>query len=229
VALLFFPLAAQGNQDPARALKSKDVAERLAAVETLRTSADPSGDKLLVGALGDRDLEVIEKAAAALADRGSDAAVAPLVRLCIDGEIRRARRTAARTLAKISPVKSATELAKLTSGKNAVLAFEALAVVAPAAGDEGAAAIQRGLRSKDASIRRAAAAGIAGLPDAATREVCNRALTALSRSVISSTRAALALTSRMRPIRPCPVMTGIPISIPSRAPRLMIIVRRRPV
>ncbi|HUR29148.1 MAG TPA: HEAT repeat domain-containing protein [Planctomycetota bacterium] len=169
-AALLLPLAAQDGHDPARAIKSKDVGDRLAAIEALRTTADPQGEKLLLGALGDRDLEVIEKAAAALAERGTDAAVAPLVRLCIDGDLVRARRTAARTLAKIAPVKGAAELVKLTSGKSAVPAFEALGIVAGAAGEEGAAAIQRGLRSKDAALRRAAASGIAGLPDAAADE-----------------------------------------------------------
>src|SRR5690242_9097873 len=123
LAALLLPLAAQEGHDPARAIKSKDVGDRLAAVEALRASADPQAEKLLLGALADRDLEVVEKAAAALAERGTEAAVAPLVRLCIDGDLARSRRTAARTLAKIAPQKSATELVKLTAGKSAVPAF----------------------------------------------------------------------------------------------------------
>jgi HEAT repeat protein len=182
-------LPAQDAPDPARAIKSKIVAERLAAIEALRNSTEPQSEKLLVGALADRDLEVVEKAAVALADRGGDAALAPLVRLCIDGDIRRVRRGGARTLAKILPVKGTAELLKLTAGKSAIRAYEALGIVGPAAGDDAATqAIQRGLRSKDADLRHAAASGIAAMGDAAADE----ALTAILQGA-DAEQAAIAL------------------------------------
>ena len=124
---------AQDSADPARGLKSKVVAERLAAVEALRSSKDPAAEKLLQGALADRDWEVVEKSAAALAERGSPASCALLVRLSIDGPIARVRRTAARTLSKIAAEKATGELAKLTSGKSAHRAFDALAIVVASA------------------------------------------------------------------------------------------------
>ncbi|HTF89114.1 MAG TPA: HEAT repeat domain-containing protein [Planctomycetota bacterium] len=164
-------LAAQDAPDPARGLKSKNISERLAAIEALRNATDPQHEKLLLGVLGDRDWEVIEKAAAALADRGSDLSVVPLVKLCTEGPILRIRRAASRSLAKAAPEKGTAELLKHCSGKSSIRAFEALAIVAPRSGDESAAAtIQRGIKSKDAPLRRAAALGIASLPDAAADE-----------------------------------------------------------
>ncbi len=158
-------LLAQEPADPARGIKSKLVAERLAAVEALRVSPDAQNEKLLLGALADRDWEVTEKAALALADRGGDASVAQLVRLCIDGPVLRMRRAGARTLAKIAPFKGTAELAKLTAGKSAARALEALAIVAPACADGSAGGvIQRGLKSKDRSVRLAAALCIAAMP-----------------------------------------------------------------
>ncbi|MEO6708382.1 MAG: HEAT repeat domain-containing protein, partial [Planctomycetota bacterium] len=98
-------LALQDAPDPGRGLKSKVVSERLAAIEALRNATDPQQEKLLLGVLGDRDWEVIEKAAAALADRGSDLSVVPLVKLCTEGPILRIRRAASRSLAKAAPEK----------------------------------------------------------------------------------------------------------------------------
>ncbi len=156
---------AQDGVDPVRGIKSKVVADRLAAVEALRQSPDPLHEKLLLGALADRDREVVERAAMALSDRGSDAAVAQLVRVCTDGSILRLRRAAARTLGKISPVKATEELTKLTSGKHAARALEALAFVARESADSStAAAIQRALRAKDRDQRLGAGRAICALP-----------------------------------------------------------------
>ncbi len=172
LCLLSAWLFAQEPADPARGLKSKVVAERLAAIEALRISPDTQNEKLLLGALADKDWEVSEKAALALADRGGDSSVAQLVRLCIDGPVLRMRRAGARTLAKIAPFKGTAELAKLTAGKSAARALEALAIVARASADGSAGGvIQRGLKSKDRSVRAAAAQCIAAMPQGLADDV----------------------------------------------------------
>ena len=168
---------AQAAGDPAQGLKSKLLSERLAAIEALRTSPDAKNEKLLVGLLNDRDWEVAERAALALADRGGEAAVKPLVRVCVDAPILRMRRAAARTLAKIAPIDASEELAKLTAGKLVLRALDALAIVAgPGADSAVSAAIQRGLKSKDPLVRKAAADGIGAVEPALADQLLSDAL-----------------------------------------------------
>ena len=154
--------------DPAKAIKSKVVAERLAAVEALRKSTDPQAEKLLLSALADKDFEVEARACAALGERGGEGAWSPLVRECIDGPIRHIRAAAARALAQVAPERGSAELAKLCAGKSAQRALEALAVVGRARADDSVApAVLRALKAKEFPLRLAAAGSIPCLPEGA--------------------------------------------------------------
>lgn len=160
--------------DPAKALKSKEVAERLAAIDGLRASQDPQVEKLLIGAVADKDWEVSERAVLALGERGSKACAAALVRLSVDGDIVRLRRAAARSLAKVAPAEGVEGLLKLLSGKVALRACEALVIVGQSeeasSGGDVAAAISKALRSKDIAVRRAAAGGFGLIGQATAQE-----------------------------------------------------------
>jgi len=57
---------------PAKLLKSKDVMVRLGAVQTLTDDGGEDAEKLLIGALKDKDWEVVERAADGLAEQGGD-------------------------------------------------------------------------------------------------------------------------------------------------------------
>jgi len=188
---------AQAGAEPAQGLKSKNVSERLAAIEALRTSADPKDEKLLLGVLNDRDWEVAERAALALAERGGDASVGPLVRMCVDAPIVRQRRAAARTLAKVAPVEGSKELVKLTAGKLVLRALEALAIVAgPNADAAVGSAVQRGLKSKDRLVRRAAAASLGSLEAATADQLLGDALAGSDLEVCAAMLDAVALSAR---------------------------------
>src|SRR5712672_2752928 len=90
-ATLFLVLAAAtlaahaAPADPAKDLKDKDFSVRLAAVEALESAGGKDCEKLLRDALTDKDWQVCERAAIALAKRGTPASVEDLVRLSIDG------------------------------------------------------------------------------------------------------------------------------------------------
>jgi HEAT repeat protein len=87
--------AGQAQTDPAKALRSRDVEERLAAVAELGRGGHEKAEALLVRALDDGDWEVREAAARALAGPGEEAAVAPHVEAAHEGPTRRVRNAAA--------------------------------------------------------------------------------------------------------------------------------------
>ncbi|MCC6782626.1 MAG: HEAT repeat domain-containing protein, partial [Planctomycetes bacterium] len=129
-------LAVARGQDPAKDLRHKDPVTRLAAVEVLRSADRPDAEKLLVGALDDRDWEVQERAALALARRPAANtqklanAQKALIALALDGELVRIRRAAAEALRVVDPVRAAPALLKAAKPKTFVRAHEALAIVA---------------------------------------------------------------------------------------------------
>jgi hypothetical protein len=91
------------RDDAAVQLRSAKVDDRLAGVETLRKNGAKDAEALLKGALKDADWEVVERAAAALTERGSPASVDALGKIALDGPARRLRIAAARAMAKLDP------------------------------------------------------------------------------------------------------------------------------
>lgn len=160
--------AASLQGDPTKDIKAKEAEKRVAAIDGVKALGGEAAEKLLVPLLLDRDWEVVERAAAALRDVGSKASVPQLVKTAIDGPTHRARLAAAESLAKIDPERALADLAKLTPGKSATRAWEALAIVAPHAGDSEAETLTRNLKKaqkgKDVAEKLAAAGGLAGVP-----------------------------------------------------------------
>src|SRR5262245_4346073 len=106
-ALALCLLPASGDEAAVQ-LRSAKVEERLAGVESLRKNGAKDAEALLKGALKDADWEVVEKAAAALAQRGSPASADALGRLALEAPARRLRIAAARAMAKLDPAAAAT-------------------------------------------------------------------------------------------------------------------------
>lgn len=163
-ALVLATLSASA-QDAAKDIKAKEPEKRVAAVEALRSQGGEAAEKLLVGALLDKDWEVVERAALALRDVGSKGAVPQLIKVSIDGPAARIRRAAALAIAKIDPAKGVEDLAKQSAGKNATRAWQALAIVGPAAAGAQSDSLAKNLRksqkAKEAAEKAAAAGAIA--------------------------------------------------------------------
>ncbi len=164
-ALALLALAALARPRPgddlAAKIKSRDVNERLAAIDAIRRDGAKDAEKLLDDALDDKDWEVVEHAATALSDRGTAAgSVEPLSKLTLDGPVRRVRLAAARTLAKLDAKAAADHLTKATKGATLLRACEGLAAIAEANGEAAREGLQIALGSKDEAVRAAAAAGL---------------------------------------------------------------------
>lgn len=162
-------LAALGRaQDPLKDIKAKEAEKRVAAVAGLEALGGEAAEKALVSALLDKDWEVVERAAAALAKVGTKAAVPQLVKTALDAPAARMRRAAAHSLAAIDPVKATEDLAKQTAGKNALRAWAALAIVAPKADGAEAETLAKNLKksqkAKEAEERLAAAGAVSAEP-----------------------------------------------------------------
>lgn len=134
------------QSDAERAIKSKNAAERVAAVAELRAAGGEKAEKALVGALADRDWEVLECASRALGELTAKSGASALARLAIDAPAARIRRAAAIALGAIDAQKAGEELGKQTAGKNAQRAWEALAHVAAAKDWSGSEALLKNLR-----------------------------------------------------------------------------------
>jgi len=145
-------------------IKARDVNDRVLAVDTIRRDGHKDAEKLLLDALGDKDWEVVEHAAAALGERGSSASVDPLSRLTIDGPVRRVRLAAVRAMTKLDAKAAADHVTKAAKGANLLRACEGLATIAESLGEAARAGLGSGLLSKDAAVRAAAAAGLHAFP-----------------------------------------------------------------
>jgi len=149
---------------PTKGLKSKDVAVRLKAIATIRTSPPEDAEELLIGALMDRDWEVRERATLALGDLGGEDSVKPLLILALAGPVRRIRFAAVDSLIRIAPEEAAGKIAKFVGGKAAIAALEALHRFGPRAGKERIVeAIARGFGARELVARVAAARLVGGL------------------------------------------------------------------
>jgi HEAT repeat protein len=159
-------LAAAPIQDALQRLRSRDPDERVLAVDAIRRDGAKEAEKLLLEALGDKDWEVVEHAAAALGERGSAASVAPLSKLALEGPVRRVRLAAALAMAKLDAKAAAEHLTLAAKGPTMLRACEGLAALAERLGVAARAGIESGLRSKEEPVRAAAAAGLHAFPAA---------------------------------------------------------------
>jgi len=154
----FFLLGVLPAQDPAKDLKSKDPLERLAAVDVIARGDVDKAEKLLIGALKDKDWEVQEHAARALGEVGESAAVGPLIKLTLNGPIARVRLAAARSVAKLSPDEALEGIARKASGDTALVACDAIALIAPETESrEVPRNVKKLVGDKDARLRAAGA------------------------------------------------------------------------
>ena len=98
LCLVLLSAFAHAQDDPAKAIKSKDFETRKAAVLELSKGDHDKAEKLLIGALKDDDWEIAELAATGLGSLGEGAskgAMKALLKVALDGPIYRLRRAAA--------------------------------------------------------------------------------------------------------------------------------------
>src|SRR5262245_6209093 len=171
VALVVAFAIRTGAADESKGLKSRDVRQRLAAVEALRKDGAPDAEAQLVSVLDDSDWEVEEQAATALATRGGPASVAALTRLAVEGRVRRVRTAAVKALARIDAPGAVRLLAKKTTGEEALAAVEAIATLSTRTPDDAwRKPIERALKSKETPMRAAAVAALVAVADEPGRE-----------------------------------------------------------
>ena len=158
--------SARAGDDVAAQLRSSKIDERLGAVETLRKNGAKDAESLLRGALKDADWEVVERAAAALGERGTAASAEALVKVALDGPVRRLRIAAARSTAKLDPAAAAAAFAKAakTSGPAEVRAVDALASSVDFLGEAARAPLAAMLATENVAARAAGAAGLHAFP-----------------------------------------------------------------
>jgi HEAT repeat protein len=144
------------GEDPSALLAGKTVEERLRGVELCGDEA------LLRGALGDREWEVVLRAAEALGGRGTAASVEDLVSRALDGPTRGIRRAAAEAAAKLDAGAAAARLAKRVAKDSSPALLEALALVPS---PEAAPRLEKLLPSQDRETRRLALAALGALRD----------------------------------------------------------------
>jgi HEAT repeat protein len=152
--------AARAGDDVATQLHSSKVADRLLAIDSIRRNGAKEAEALLKAALKDSDWEVVEKAAEALGERGTPASVDALVKLALDGPVRRVRLAAARATGRLDPAAAAAQFGKAQQGATPLRANEALAATAERCGEASRAALTAALGSSDALQRAAAAGGL---------------------------------------------------------------------
>ena len=154
---LVLGLLAPLQGDPVKDIKSKDYETRLAAIVELQLGHDKA-EKLLVGALKDKDWEVMEHAAAALGKVGGKSSVSALIKLALAGPTLRIRRVAAESLAKAHGEAGFEALAKKIGGKTAFPAAVAATAFWPQLdGQAELKQLQKLWKSKEKGARAAAA------------------------------------------------------------------------
>lgn len=166
IALLALTLLPQGSGEPLKDIKNKDAEVRLVAVPGLQALGDEKALKALIKALDDDDWEVIETAAAALAELQVAEAMKPLIKVAVEAPVRRVRAAAAAAAAQIDADAGVELLIKAAGSKKTMVhGFEALAVVAAEAeSEEASKVIEKGLKNKEPEFRAAAALALHGLP-----------------------------------------------------------------
>jgi HEAT repeat protein len=167
--LLAASLAAQegpGDAGVAEQIQSKDVLERLKAVEAIREKGAPDAAALLEKATKDRDWEVVHRAVEALGTRGTPDSVGLLVDLAVGGPTRAIRHAAALSAKELHPPTAVGALLKRLKGDEAVPAAEALAVLADpsSAKDLEKLAKKRGKGTDEGRLAAVEALGALGDP-----------------------------------------------------------------
>ncbi|MCP3917168.1 MAG: HEAT repeat domain-containing protein [bacterium] len=159
-------------QDPARDLKARDPLVRLGAVAAIEKQADDKSEKLLLGALKDKDWEVRERAAQALGRLGGDKSIKPLVKMALEAPARRLRRAAALAAGTVDQQAAAAAFLKKASGKTAGAASEAFATaLRDSDGSLGLKSFEKILRGKDSAAREFAARALVTGSHAMERQI----------------------------------------------------------
>ena len=188
-------------------IKAKEPEDRVAAVEQIRRDGHKDAEKLLLDALDDRDWEVMERAAAALAERGTVAGCGPaLSKLAVGGPIRRVRLAAAQALARLDPAGTAELLTKATRSAPLEAVCEGLAAVAATVGEPVRAGLETGLMSPEARTRAVAASGLHAFP---TAERTSHLATCLADSELTVGAAALDSATRHPDAGLLPALLGV--------------------
>jgi HEAT repeat protein len=154
-----------GDDEPAKALKSADVKERLDAVKRVAEGSRPDAEDLLLGATEDRDWEVAIRACEALAKKATEKSARPLAELCFQAPIRGLRLAAAAALGARQPEAGARYVQAALGAKDdvtAALAAEALAEIRHASAKER---LKGALQNKSPQVRREAAQALGSLRD----------------------------------------------------------------
>ncbi|MGQ0615317.1 MAG: HEAT repeat domain-containing protein [Planctomycetaceae bacterium] len=195
--------------DPAALLKSKAVEERLKGVQELLDQGGANAEALLLHALEDSDWEVVERAALALAVRGTPATKGPkgtaaaterLVLLALEGPIRRIRRAAVEALAKLDPEEARTRLVKrLNAKKDQLRAAEALALL-PA--PEAAKVLEKMVASREEEARWPGLEALGALKDSGRIPLYTKYLNDPDIVIRAEAARALALTGADAAIPP---------------------------
>jgi HEAT repeat protein len=178
--LLFLALALLATataQDPIKDLKNKRAETRLLAIEALSKSDRPDAGKQIATVLDDPDWEVAERAAVALATKGSKSELKDLIDLALDGPVTRLRREAAAAIAAIDAEEGAKQILRKAKPKNQAAALESLARIAP--GKSGIVADEKIHKlTTDATAKLREAAAMAWLEIADDRAKALRTLLA---------------------------------------------------
>ncbi len=160
--LLVSGLAVSADTGFVDLLRSKEVGQRLEGIAYLARKGHPDAEKHLLKALKDRDWEVIHRATEALAARGSDASIEPLIQLALTGPIRRIRLAASASVKKLAADSAADRIQKKLRGPTVFAAADALEVIAnPLA----AKSLERLLKNKEGTVRAAAVRALGALRD----------------------------------------------------------------
>ncbi len=138
------------QDDPARLLGRKDVAERLAAVEQIRVEGHADAEKLLRDAVTDRDWEVQHRAVEALGALGRTGATKLLVQVATAHDARPIRIAAARALKASDPVEATKQLTAKLKGSARLYAAQALAEIADASGQK---TLEKLINAKETELR----------------------------------------------------------------------------
>lgn len=169
VLLLLLPFlgltaALDDDDDPKKLLKNRDVEKRLWGVFVLSRDGGDGAEDLLVEALGDKDWEVVEQAAAALIKRGGEDSISPLVTIAANAPARRMRLAAARALAAIDRDAGVDGLVSKIKSNRAADLVDLVAVIG---GPKAVAALEKFSGAKDPALARAARLGLgdAGGPE----------------------------------------------------------------
>lgn len=202
VLLLLALAVACVDDDPAKLLAKKDVADRLRGLELLASDGHKAAERLLKKAVNDGDFEVQWRAVQALATHGTGNSTKMLVEVATDHPLRVVRRAAAESLRAIDPAEAAKKLAGKLKGRSKTAAAEALAIV----GDSSSRKVFEKLaKETDPTLQAYALLGLGragGLDDADVLEAIEEPLGSTNTRRAAGAARALAATGDARALEP---------------------------